>query len=89
MDTSGKYDDIIHLSRPDSPHRARMSMVDRGAQFSPFAALVGLDNAIDQTARTKRNAVEFSQHTDELLEWTLQILQMQFAEKYGKKQVLM
>ena len=43
MDTSGKYDDIIHLSRPDSPHRARMSMVDLGAQFSPFAALVGYD----------------------------------------------
>ena len=51
MDTSGKYDDIIHLSRPDSPHRARMSMVDRGAQFSPFAALVGYDAAIAETFR--------------------------------------
>ena len=46
-----KYDDIIHLSRPESPKRARMSMLDRGAQFSPFAALTGHDEMICETAR--------------------------------------
>ena len=74
------YSDIIHLSRPVSSVHPPMSRQDRAAQFSPFAALVGLDNAIDQTARTKRNDVEFSQYTDELLEWNLQILQMQFED---------
>ncbi len=51
MDDQGKYDDIIHLPRPVSEKRARMSMLDRGAQFSPFAALVGYDAAIAETAR--------------------------------------
>ena len=51
MDNQGKYDDIIHLPRPVSEKRARMSMLDRGAQFSPFAALVGYDAAIAETAR--------------------------------------
>ena len=51
MEQSHKYDDIIHLARPVSPKRARMSMVDRGAQFSPFAALVGYEDAIQETAR--------------------------------------
>ena len=51
MDNQGKYDDIVNLPRPVSEKRARMSMLDRGAQFSPFAALVGYDAAIAETAR--------------------------------------
>ena len=47
---SGRYDDIIHLSRPKSKHRP-MSAYDRAAQFSPFAALNGHEEAIQETAR--------------------------------------
>lgn len=47
----GKYDDIIHLPRPASNRRAHMSMVDRGAQFSPFAALVGYEAVLEESAR--------------------------------------
>ena len=45
------YDDIIHLSRPVSQRHAPMSMLDRAAQFSPFAALTGHEAAIEETAR--------------------------------------
>ena len=45
------YDDILHLSRPVSGRHARMSMVDRGAQFSPFAALVGYEKVLAESAR--------------------------------------
>jgi len=45
------YDDILHLSRPVSQRHAPMSMIDRAAQFSPFAALTGHDAAIEETAR--------------------------------------
>ena len=38
---SGQYDDIIRLPHPDSPKHPRMSLYDRAAQFSPFAALTG------------------------------------------------
>ena len=61
MESSHKYDDILHLSRPTSPHRARMSMVDRGAQFSPFAALVGYDAAIAETARLTDFQIELTE----------------------------
>lgn len=46
-----KYDDILHLPRPVSKRRAGMSMTDRAAQFSPFAALTGFDEAIRETGR--------------------------------------
>ena len=40
---------IIILSRPVSGRYAPMSMIDRGAQFSPFAALTGYDDVIAET----------------------------------------
>lgn len=49
--SSGKYDDIIDLPRPRSNARPKMSNHDRAAQFSPFAALVGYDDAVKETAR--------------------------------------
>ena len=36
---SSRYDDIINLPHHVSQTRPRMSMTDRAAQFSPFAAL--------------------------------------------------
>lgn len=47
----GSYDDIIHLPHPTSPVRPRMSLHNRAAQFSPFAALTGHGDAIGETAR--------------------------------------
>lgn len=46
-----KYDDIIDLEHPTSKTHPRMSMHDRAAQFSPFAALTGFDDCIDEEAR--------------------------------------
>ena len=45
------YDDIIDLPYPFPSRYPRMSMIDRGAQFSPFAALTGYDAVIQETAR--------------------------------------
>ena len=45
------YDDIKHLTRPQYDDLPPMSMSDRVAQFSPFAALVGYDDAVSETAR--------------------------------------
>ena len=42
---------IINLPHHISPTRQRMSMHDRAAQFAPFAALVGYDDAVAETAR--------------------------------------
>ncbi len=47
----GKYDDILYLDYPTPHTRKRMTMSDRAAQFSAFAALTGYDEAIEETAR--------------------------------------
>ena len=46
-----KYDDIIDHPHFQSSTRPHMSMHDRAAQFSPFAALVGFDAAVEETGR--------------------------------------
>ena len=46
-----RYDDIINLPNPTSTKHPRMSLSDRAAQFSPFAALTGHEAAIEETVR--------------------------------------
>ena len=46
-----RYDDIIHLPHHVSKTRKPMPMINRAAQFAPFAALTGHDEAITETAR--------------------------------------
>ena len=46
-----KYADIINLPHPTSKRHPRMSMLERAAQFAPFAALTGYGDVIDAAAR--------------------------------------
>ena len=46
-----RYDDIIHLPHHRSVRRPHMTLHDRAAQFAPFAALTGHEEAIEETAR--------------------------------------
>ena len=62
-----EYDDIIDLPRPKSKHEP-MPMSDRAAQFSPFAALTGYGDAIDETARLTDERIELS---DNAPSWTI------------------
>ena len=45
------YDDIINLPHHVSKKHPQMSMLQRAAQFAPFAALTGHDKAIEETAQ--------------------------------------
>ena len=47
----GDYDDIIHLPHHVSKRHPQMSMLSRAAQFAPFAALTGYDDAIRERGR--------------------------------------
>ena len=55
------YDDIIDLPYPVPSRYPRMSMVDRGAQFSPFAALTGYDAVILETARLTDSEIQLDE----------------------------
>ena len=57
----GRYDDIIGLKHHESPTRPRMSMIDRGAQFSPFAALTGYEAVIAESARQTQSGKELDE----------------------------
>ena len=60
------YDDIKHLTRPQYDDLHPMSKHDRAAQFSPFAALVGYDDAVAETARMTDSKAELTE--DEMTE---------------------
>ena len=59
------YEDIINLPHHVSPVRNRMSMTNRAAQFSPFAALTGHDAAVKETARLTQERMEIEFETEE------------------------
>ena len=64
-----KYDAIIDCPHYVSQRRPHMSMIDRAAQFSPFDALEGYSDEIDETARTTDDRIELSEmQMDELNE---------------------
>lgn len=52
------YEDIIHLPHHVSLHRSHISMEMRAAQFSPFAALTGFEDVIEQTQEQARQQYE-------------------------------
>ena len=60
------YDDIKHLTPPQYDDLHLMSMHDRAAQFSPFAALVGYGDAVAETARLTDSKLELTE--DEMSE---------------------
>ena len=55
------YADIIHLPHHQSATRPHMSLLNRAAQFSPYAALVGFDGVIAETGRLTDRKVELSE----------------------------
>ena len=56
-----RYDDIINLPHHVSTNHPRMSMHDRAAQFAPFAALVGYDDAVAEIARLTESRPELDE----------------------------
>lgn len=89
-----RYDDIIQLPHHQSKKRAHMSLHDRAAQFSPFAALTGHEAAIEETERRTEEEItlddtmiadisdklyEISQHLSE--KWRVSITYFRPDEK--------
>lgn len=77
---TGDYNDIIYLPHHVSPTRPQMSMRDRAAQFSPFAALTGYDAAIRETARLTQERVELDEQELAVLDRKFQLLLEQLEQ---------
>lgn len=80
MQKPGSYDDIIHLPHHTSKTRPRMPVIDRAAQFSPFAALTGYDAVIQETARLTDRPAELDESRKAILNEKLQLLLETAAE---------
>ncbi|MBQ1378435.1 MAG: hypothetical protein IIY76_00335 [Erysipelotrichaceae bacterium] len=76
-----RYDDIIDLPHFVSKDRRHMSNYDRAAQFAPFDALTGYDEAIEETGRTTENEIVLGDHEMEVLEQKFQILLSRLNER--------
>ena len=69
------YEDILHLPYSGSKRGKRMSMVERGAQFSPFAALTGYHAAIEETGRLTDRETELDVDALAVLDKKLRFLE--------------
>ena len=72
-----RYDDIINLPHHNSTIYPRMSMSNRAAQFSPFAALIGYGDAIKETQRLTDQKIELDEGTIASLSEKLRMIQIQ------------
>ena len=77
-----KYKDIINLPHKQSTKRPRMSLLDRAAQFAPFAALTGYDDAVKETARLTDEKIEMSEENLNVLNMKYQILVDRLDEEH-------
>lgn len=79
-ENSHKYDDIINLPHYTSKKRLRMSMHDRAAQFSPFAALTGYEDAVEETARLTDSKIELDDDRIADINMKLQLIKEHLSE---------
>ena len=74
MQNTDKYADIIDLPHPVSKKHKKMPIRDRAAQFSPFAALTGYEDAVRETARLTGERVELDDMELYVLDTKLNLL---------------
>ena len=74
---SGIYDDIINLSHHVSKKHPQMPIEERAAQFAPFAALVGYEDEIEETARITTKKIELNEEEKNMLDMKLNVLKEQ------------
>lgn len=83
MTEEGKspYEDIIDLPHHVSQKHPPMDMEKRAAQFMPFRALTGHEEAVAETARLTERRIELSEEEREDLDRQLKILEEHLPER--------
>ena len=74
------YDDIINLPHHQSKNNPHMSLYDRAAQFAPFAALTGYDDAVKEARRLTDSKPELDENQLEELDQQLADLMTRIEE---------
>lgn len=71
------YSDLFLLPHKVSENHPQMSIHDRAAQFSPFAALTGFEGAIEETSRLTDDRAELEEDKKALLDEKINIIREQ------------
>ena len=74
------YSDIINLKRPPSKH-PKLSIESRAAQFAPFAALIGYNNAIKEKARLTEKKINLTEEKKQIINNKIIYLENHIKEK--------
>lgn len=75
-----KYEDIINLPHHVSKKHPQMSIEARAAQFAPFAALVGYEDAVKETARLTGDRIDLDEEIKLMLDYKLQLIQQKINQ---------
>lgn len=86
--TLADYSDLLELPHPVSHSHPQMSLYDRAAQFSPFAALNGYGAAISETARLTDERPQLDESEQELLNERLLSLQRELQQPQDERSVI-
>ena len=89
MEKKNPYEDIIHLPHHQAANRTHMSLYDRAAQFSPYAALVGYDDMVKETARQTEKQLELGDTEKELLDQKLALIADVIEDPFIKYRISM
>lgn len=76
-----RYDDIIHLPHHVSKVHPQMAPGDRAAQFSPFAALTGYEDVLEEAGRLTGERIELDEDAKIILDEELQMIQEQITAR--------
>ncbi len=79
------YDEMISLEHPISRKHPQMPLMNRAAQFAPFAALTGYEDAVSETARLTDERIELDEYCQAELNEKLQQLRQQVLEGRSPK----
>lgn len=96
MNDEHKYDDIINLEHHVSTKHSKMSLENRSAQFAPFSALTGYEEAVTEEARITESRIDIDEEAkievNEKLNYIIKhldkniIVSVTYFEKDKKKQ---
>lgn len=74
MNEENRYDDMLNMPHHISAKHIKMSLYNRAAQFSPFAALTGHSDAIAETARFTESKCELDENEIMIINEKLRML---------------
>ena len=76
-----KYDDIINFPHYELKYHNKMTIENRAAQFSPFAALTGYSESIKETSRLTKSKKELSEDMKNKIDMKLRIIEEHLKER--------